>query len=189
MWLLMMAMMADGGAAAVPRVAFDTTAGEIVVELDASKAPETVENFLTYVRDGFYDGTVFHRVIPDFMVQGGGFTAEMQQKPTRSPVKNEATNGLANRRGTLAMARTNNPHSATAQFFINLEDNAFLDQAAARPGDFGYTVFGRVVSGMDAVDTIAGVATANRGGHQNVPIEPVVIRSARVVEAPKPGGA
>ena len=188
MWLLMIAMMADGGAAPAPRVEFDTTAGAFVVELEATKAPETAENFLTYVRDGFYDGTVFHRVIPGFMVQGGGFTPELQQKATRSPVKNEAANGLANRRGTLAMARTNNPHSATAQFFINLADNSFLDQAAARPGDFGYTVFGRVVSGMDTVETIAGVATANRGGHQNVPIEPVVIRSARVVEPPKPGG-
>ena len=189
MWLLMMAMMASGATAPPPRVVLDTTAGEIVIELDAAKAPETVENFLTYVRAGFYDGTVFHRVIPDFMVQGGGFTTDLQQKATRAPVRNEATNGLANRRGTVAMARTNNPHSATAQFFVNLKDNTFLDQTSARPGDFGYTVFGTVVSGMATVDTIARVATGNRGGHQNVPIEPVVIRSAKVVEPPKPGGA
>ena len=190
MWLLLIAMMTDTGAAAAPpRVVLETTAGEIVLELDPARAPQTVENFLAYVEAGFYDGTIFHRVIPGFMVQGGGFTPDMQQKATRSPVKNEATNGLLNRRGTIAMARTSNPHSATAQFFINLADNAPLDQAAARPGDFGYTVFGHVVSGMDAVDTIARVATGNRGPHQNVPVEPVVIRSARVVGAPSPGGA
>jgi cyclophilin family peptidyl-prolyl cis-trans isomerase len=190
MWLLMMALMADPGAAAVaPRVALETSAGQIVIELDAAKAPQTVENFLTYVRDGFYDGTVFHRVIPDFMIQGGGFTAEMQQKQVRSPIQNEARNGLRNTRGSVAMARTNNPHSATAQFFVNLVDNVALDQASARPGDFGYAVFGHVVSGMDVVDKIALVRTGNRGPHRDVPVEPVVIRSAKVVEPPKAGGA
>ena len=184
MWLLMLALMADPGTAAAPRVALETTAGQIVLELDAEKAPATVKIFLAYVEAGFYDGTIFHRVIPDFMIQGGGFTSEMQQKQTRPPVRNEATNGLANRRGTVAMARRPDPHSANAQFFINLNDNTPLDQAAARPGDFGYAVFGRVVSGMEVVDAIARVATGNRGGHQNVPVEPVVIRSAKVL-APK----
>jgi cyclophilin family peptidyl-prolyl cis-trans isomerase len=185
MWLLMVALLADGGAAAAasPRVVLDTTAGEIVIELDAAKAPLSVENFLTYVRAGHYDNTVFHRVIPNFMVQGGGFTADMTQKEVRSPIQNEARNGLTNQRGTLAMARTNNPHSATAQFFINLKDNAFLDQSQAPPGGFGYAVFGRVVSGMEIVDKIATVRTGNRGSHQNVPVEPVIVRSAKVVEA------
>ena len=183
MWLLMMVLLADGGAAAAPRVALDTTAGQIVIELDAAKAPQTVENFLAYVKAGHYDGTIFHRVMPDFMIQGGGFSADMQQKATRPPVQNEAKNGLRNTRGSVAMARTSNPHSATSQFFVNLKDNSFLDQASVRPGEWGYTVFGRVVEGMDAVDTIARVATGSRGGHQNVPIEPVIIRSAKVVEA------
>jgi cyclophilin family peptidyl-prolyl cis-trans isomerase len=190
MWLLMVALLADGGAAAAasPRVVLDTTAGEIVIELDAAKAPLSVENFLTYVRAGHYDNTVFHRVIPNFMVQGGGFTADMTQKEVRSPIQNEARNGLTNQRGTLAMARTNNPHSATAQFFINLKDNAFLDQSQAPPGGFGYAVFGRVVSGMEIVDKIATVRTGNRGSHQNVPVEPVIVRSAKVVEASAPKG-
>jgi peptidyl-prolyl cis-trans isomerase B (cyclophilin B) len=187
MWLLMMAMMADpaGGSAAAPRVALETSAGEIVIELDAAKAPKTVENFLAYVRAGHYDNTVFHRVIPDFMIQGGGFTAAMEQKDTRAPVENEAFNGLRNTRGTLAMARTNNPHSASSQFFINLKDNAFLNHTGKTPEGWGYTVFGRVVSGMEVVDQIARVRTGSRGGHQNVPVEPVTIRKARVVEAGK----
>jgi peptidyl-prolyl cis-trans isomerase A (cyclophilin A) len=144
------------------------------LELDADKAPITVENFLAYVDDGFYDGTVFHRVIPNFMVQGGGFDESMSQKPTRPPIENEAQNGLLNQTGTLAMARTSDPNSATAQFFINLVDNDFLNHGSR---DFGYAVFARVVGGMDVVQQIAGVPTGNRGGHQNVPLDPVSIVS------------
>ncbi|HQP93100.1 MAG TPA: peptidylprolyl isomerase [Thermoanaerobaculia bacterium] len=164
-----------------PRVRFETSQGVIVLELDAAKAPKTVENFLQYVRDGHYDGTVFHRVIPGFMIQGGGFSAEMQQKPTRAAVQNEADNGLKNRRGTVAMARTNDPHSATAQFFVNLVDNTFLDYRGKTPQDWGYAVFGKVVEGMDVVDAIAKVKTGNRGPHQNVPVEAVTITKATLV--------
>jgi cyclophilin family peptidyl-prolyl cis-trans isomerase len=176
---------AEGGgsgaapAATNPRVVLETTKGTIVIELDAAKAPKTVESFLAYVDAGHYDGTVFHRVIPGFMVQGGGFTADMTQKPTRAPIPNEADNGLKNLRGTLAMARTNDPHSASAQFFINLVDNGFLDHTAKTTQGWGYAVFGRVVEGMATVDAIAKVRTGNRGGHQNVPVEPVVVETAR----------
>ena len=159
-----------------PVVILDTSLGKIKLELDAEKAPITVENFLAYVDDGFYDGTVFHRVIPGFMIQGGGMTADMGQKQTRGPIQNEADNGLENGRGTVAMARTAAKDSATSQFFINLKDNAFLNHGAR---DFGYAVFGRVVEGMDVVDKIAAVPTANSGMHQNVPVEPVLIKSAR----------
>ena len=165
-----------------PRVQLDTSHGTIVVELDSAKAPKTVENFLGYVRSGFYDGTVFHRVIPGFMIQGGGFTAEMQQKKTGAPITNEAANGLDNRRGTIAMARTGDPHSATAQFFVNLVDNDPLDHRDKSLRGWGYAVFGEVVEGMDVVDRIAGVATGNSGGHQNVPRQPVVLERATVVE-------
>jgi cyclophilin family peptidyl-prolyl cis-trans isomerase len=157
-------------------VKLETRLGEIVIELDRGRAPVTVENFLGYVKDGFFDGTIFHRVIPDFMIQGGGLTADMSQKKTRAAIKNEAANGLANDRGTVAMARTNDPDSATAQFFINLADNDFLNFQG--PSNPGYAVFGRVVGGMDVVDSIAAVQTTSSGQHDDVPVEPVVIRSA-----------
>ena len=151
-------------------VIIETSMGDIHVELDAEKAPITVENFLAYVDDGYFDGTVFHRVIPNFMIQGGGMDENMQQKPTREAIKNEADNGLGNDRGTLAMARTQVVDSATSQFFINLNDNDFLNHGGR---DFGYAVFGRVTDGMDVVDKIAGVATGNHGMHGDVPLEPV----------------
>ena len=177
------AAVAVGLAAAAPawaqKVRLDTTAGEIVIELDPTRAPKTVANFLEYVRSGHYDGTVFHRVIPGFMIQGGGFTAEMQQKPTRAPVVLESRNGLDNVRGSVAMARTVVPDSATAQFFINLKDNDFLNQARSADGH-GYAVFGKVVGGMEVVDAIAKVPTTAKGPHQNVPVQPVLIRKASV---------
>ena len=160
-----------------PRVNLTTSLGVIVLELDAQKAPRTVENFIQYVNDGHYNGTVFHRVIPNFMIQGGGFTAEMQQKPTRAPIALESRNGLSNVRGTVAMARTNVPDSATAQFFINVQDNRFLDQSQSRDGH-GYAVFGKVVTGMDVVDRIRAVPTGRRGMHADVPAEPVIILHA-----------
>lgn len=163
-------------AAEAPRVLLDTTLGDIEIELNAEKAPISVENFLAYVDSGFYNGVQFHRVIPGFMIQTGGFTADMQQKDTRAPIKNEADNGLHNVRGTLAMARTREVNSATSQFFINLTDNDFLDHGSR---DFGYAVFGKVVRGMEVIDQIAGVRTGNRGMHQNVPVEPVLIESAK----------
>ena len=168
-----------GALAAEPQVDLKTSAGTIRLELYPAKAPKTVANFLQYVQDGHYDGTVFHRVIDGFMIQGGGFTADMGQKPTRAPIENEADNGLENQRGTLAMARTGDPHSASAQFFINLVDNGFLDHTAKTAAGWGYAVFGRVVEGMATVDAIAKVRTGNRGGQQNVPLEPVVVESAR----------
>ncbi|SEQ35002.1 peptidyl-prolyl cis-trans isomerase B (cyclophilin B) [Ectothiorhodospira magna] len=158
-----------------PRVTIETTKGTIVLELYADKAPETVANFLAYANDGFYDGTIFHRVIPDFMVQGGGFTQDMQQKPTKDPIRNEANNGLSNEVGTVAMARTPNPHSATAQFFINVQHNRFLDFTAETPQGWGYAVFGRVVEGMDVVESIVAVPTGSQGMHQDVPREPIVM--------------
>ena len=159
------------------KVRLDTSMGPIVIELDGAKAPKSVANFVEYVKAGHYDGTIFHRVIPDFMIQGGGFTPDMQQKPTRAPIPLEARNGLSNVRGSVAMARTSDPNSATAQFFINIKDNAFLDAANARDGA-GYTVFGKVVSGMDVVDKIWAVPTGNKGPFQNVPVTPVLIRKA-----------
>ncbi len=163
-----------------PQVALDTSHGPIVVELDAAKAPISTANFLAYVDAGHYDGTIFHRVIKTFMIQGGGFTADMQQKGTRAPIKNEWKNGLKNVRGTLAMARTSVPDSATSQFFINVVDNAFLDSPS---GGAAYAVFGRVVSGMEAVDAIRSVATTTKGGHGDVPTTPVLIKSAKRVAA------
>ena len=160
-------------------VVFETSHGNIEVELFEDKAKDTVNNFLSYVDEGFYDGTIFHRVINNFMIQGGGFTKEMKQKATKDPVKNEADNGLANERGTLAMARTSDPHSATAQFFINVKDNSFLNHTAKTPSGWGYTVFGKVVGGMDVVDKIKLVETKNSGPYQNVPAEPVVIKKAK----------
>ena len=158
---------------------FKTSLGSFTVDLDTKEAPLTVENFLAYVDSGHFAGTVFHRVIPGFVIQGGGLTADMRAKPTRSPIKNEAGNGLKNRRGTLSMARTNDIHSATSQFFVNLTDNASLDQ---RPGSFGYAVFGRVVKGMDVVDAIAKVKTGSKGHHDDVPLEPVVLESVTRAE-------
>jgi peptidyl-prolyl cis-trans isomerase A (cyclophilin A) len=158
-------------------VKLKTSMGDIVVQLDAAKAPRTVANFTEYVKAGHYDGTVFHRVIGSFMIQGGGFTPDMNQKPTREPIPLESRNGLSNQRGTIAMARTANPNSATAQFFINVVDNPFLDAANSQDGN-GYAVFGKVVGGMDVVDKIKAVRTANKGPHQNVPVEPVIIKQA-----------
>jgi peptidyl-prolyl cis-trans isomerase A (cyclophilin A) len=175
--LLLASTVSTAWAQNTQRVRLDTDMGSITLELDAAKAPITVNNFVQYVRDGHYDGTVFHRVISDFMIQGGGFTAAMAQKPTREPIAIESRNGLRNARGTVAMARTMVPDSATSQFFINLKDNDFLDQANSRDGH-GYTVFGRVIAGMDVVDRIRQVPTGNRGGHQNVPLQPVTILKA-----------
>jgi cyclophilin family peptidyl-prolyl cis-trans isomerase len=157
-----------------------TSAGSLTLELDAARAPQTVSNFVAYVNAGHYTGTVFHRVIDGFMIQGGGFTAQMVQKPTRAPIRNEATNGLKNKRGTIAMARTMVVDSATSQFFINLTDNHFLDYRASNPRGYGYAVFGRVIGGMEVVDKIAKVKTGNNGFHQNVPVEPVVITAVTI---------
>jgi peptidyl-prolyl cis-trans isomerase A (cyclophilin A) len=165
------------GPALAQKVRLATSMGDIVVELDAAKAPKTVDNFVQYVKVGHYDGTIFHRVIDGFMIQGGGMTADMKEKATRPPIPLESRNGLANARGTVAMARTMDPNSATAQFFINLSDNAFLDQPNARDGN-GYAVFGRVVQGMEVVDKIKNVPTGNNGPHQNVPSQPVTIKKA-----------
>jgi len=163
-------------------VLMSTTMGDIKIELDAAKAPKTVENFLAYVKDKHYDGTIFHRVIADFMVQGGGFDKDMnERKPARSSIKNEAGNGLKNAVGTIAMARTSDPHSATAQFFINVKDNAFLDHRDDTAQGFGYAVLGKVVEGLDVVRKIEHVQTTSRLPHQNVPVEPVVIKSVQVV--------
>ncbi len=165
-----------------PKVMLETSQGEITLELDADKAPKTVENFLAYVRDGHYNGTVFHRVIPDFMIQGGGFGADFVQKPTRAPIQNEADNGLKNVRGTIAMARTNNPHSATAQFFINTVDNSFLDHQSPTPQGWGYAVFGKVVAGMEVVDRIQRLPTGPGGPFRgDVPRETVLIKQARIL--------
>lgn len=160
-------------------IVFGTTHGDITLELFPDDAPKTVENFLQYVDDGFYEGTTFHRVVPGFVIQGGGLTADMERKPTRDPITNEADNGLKNKRGTLSMARTQDVNSATSQFFINLSDNAFLDHGAR---DFGYAVFARVVDGMDVVDEIAQVKTGHVKGHSDAPVEPIIILSARRVE-------
>lgn len=162
--------------AANPTVTIATSHGDLTIELFAAEAPTTVENFLAYVDAGFYDGTVFHRVIPGFMIQGGGMDADLKAKATRAPIRNEADNGLKNGRGTLAMARTSDVNSATAQFFINLKDNTFLDHGAR---DFGYAVFGKITAGMDVVDAIAAVKTGRKGHHDDVPVEPVTIRQAR----------
>ena len=163
-----------------PQVTFETSHGSFVLELDQSATPETVENFLAYVRDGFYDGTIFHRVIAGFMIQGGGFTGEFKQLQTRAPVRNEADRGGRNDRGTIAMARTSDPHSATAQFFINIADNDFLNHRSTTAQGWGYTVFGRVVEGMDTVDKIAAVETGSRGMFQDVPQDTVVIQKTRI---------
>jgi cyclophilin family peptidyl-prolyl cis-trans isomerase len=157
-------------------IKFETSHGAFTVEVDEKAAPISAKNFLRYVDEGFYDGTIFHRVIPGFMIQGGGFTADMEHKDGHAPIRNEAANGLRNQRGTLAMARTNDLHSATSQFFVNLVDNDFLDH---KTGNFGYAVFGRVVEGFDVIDRIAKVKTGRRHGHDDVPSEPVTVTSAR----------
>ncbi len=188
-WVLALGLLAAGGgpsAAAGPeasrRVRLETTLGNMVIALDAQAAPATVGNFLQYVTEGFYDGTIFHRVVPDFVVQGGGLTPDMATKPTRGPVPNEAGNGLKNRRGTVAMARTADPHSATAQFFINLRDNPFLDFRAATAQEWGYCVFGEVVEGMAVVEALARVATVRRSGFADVPENPVIIQKAVLLD-------
>ena len=163
-------------------VTFHTNYGDIVIKTFADKAPATVENFLDYCKEGFYDNTIFHRVINGFMIQGGGFEPGMKQKETKAPVRNEANNGLANNRGTLAMARTNDPHSATAQFFINVADNDFLNFRAENANGWGYCVFAEVVEGMDVVDNIKAVSTGRSGFHQDVPREDIIINSVTVSE-------
>ena len=175
--VLVLAAMLPIGSAWAQKVRLATSAGDIVLELDKEKAPQTVDNFMRYVKAGHYDGTVFHRVIDNFMIQGGGMTADLKPRPTLSPIPLESKNGLTNQRGTVAMARTMVPDSATAQFFINVRDNAALDAANSRDGH-GYAVFGRVVEGMDVVDKIRVVAVGNQGPYQNVPSTPVVIRKA-----------
>jgi len=163
------------------QVLMTTTVGPITLELDTDNAPKTVDNFLSYVADGFYDGTIFHRVIDNFMIQGGGFTADMEQKDTKAPVENEANNGLRNNRGTIAMARTQDPHSATAQFFINVQDNDFLNHTGENIQGWGYAVFGKVTDGEDVLDKIRCVQTGGQGGHQDVPIEPIIIESVTLI--------
>ena len=162
----------------LPQVAFETSMGRIVIELNADKAPATVENFIQYVQSGHYDGLIFHRVIDNFMIQGGGFDQKMQQRSTRAPIQNEADNGLTNEVGTLAMARTSDPHSASAQFFINVKNNAFLNYSSKTMQGWGYAVFGRVIEGMDVVNQMEGVRTGNSGGHGDVPATPIVIEKA-----------
>ena len=163
-------------------IRFTTNMGVIDIELDHERAPLTSANFETYVREGFYDGVIFHRVIKDFMIQGGGMTASLREKTTRAPIKNEADNGLANERGTIAMARTRDPHSATAQFFINVVDNDFLNHTSPTPQGWGYAVFGKVVAGTDVVDAIAKVKTGTRGFHGDVPREDVIIEKAEIID-------
>lgn len=176
---LLAGLLVTSAAFAGPTVEMTTTLGKIVIELDSNAAPKSVDNFVRYAKDGFYNGTVFHRVIPGFMIQGGGFDDKMRQKETRAPVENEAKNGLKNVRGAIAMARTNAPHSATAQFFINHQDNAKLDYPSF--DGWGYAVFGKVTEGMDVVDKIAQVPVRSLGGHQNVPVTPVVIQSVKIL--------
>jgi cyclophilin family peptidyl-prolyl cis-trans isomerase len=172
-----------GNMSANPKVLIETTKGNITVELDAAAAPKTVENILAYVNEGFYNGTIFHRVIPGFMVQGGGMTATMQEKANkRAPIQNEADNGLKNDRGTLAMARTSDPHSASSQFFINVNNNDFLNFRSKTPQGWGYAVFGKVTEGMDVVDAIAKVKTGNFGPHSDVPAEPILMTKVSVIK-------
>jgi len=164
------------------QVLMTTTVGPITLELDADNAPKTVENFLSYVSNGFYDGTIFHRVIDNFMIQGGGFDADMSQKETGAPIENEANNGLKNLRGSIAMARTQDPHSATAQFFINVKDNDFLNHTGENMQGWGYAVFGKVAEGEDVLDKIRCVQTGSQAGHQDVPVEPIIIESVTIVD-------
>lgn len=185
--ILASAVSVASGQSAGPRVELKTSAGTIVLELYPDKAPLTVKNFLQYVKDGYYDGTIFHRVIPGFMIQGGGFTPQFREKPARKPVRNEAASGLRNTVGTVAMARTSDPHSATAQFFINVADNDSLNFRFPTQEGYGYSVFGKVTKGMDIVRRIEKVPTGpGPAPHRDVPVKPVVIESARVLEPPKP---
>jgi cyclophilin family peptidyl-prolyl cis-trans isomerase len=177
---------ASAAPAANPRVALETSKGRIVIELYADKAPKSVKNFLDYVKAGHFNGTIFHRVIPGFMIQGGGFTPDMTEKPTRAPIPNEADNQALNQRGTVAMARTNDPNSATAQFFINLANNGFLNHTGNTPQGWGYAVFGNVVEGMDVVDAITQVQTTTKGQYENVPVQPIVIQKVTVLTNAKP---
>jgi peptidyl-prolyl cis-trans isomerase B (cyclophilin B) len=163
-------------------VKMDTNQGTIMLELDADNAPNTVANFLTYAKEGFFDGTIFHRVISNFMIQGGGFTVDMNQKTTHDPIKNEANNGLKNDNGTIAMARTGDPHSATAQFFINVKDNDFLNFSSETPQGWGYAVFGKVTEGMDIVEKIKATETTTKGPYQDVPVEAIIIEKVSIVE-------
>ncbi len=179
--------MINSAAAEAPQAKIETNMGDIIVLLEPDKAPKTVENFLTYAKDGFYNNTIFHRVISNFMIQGGGFTPDYQRKPTRAPIENEADNGLSNTKGTIAMARTMDPHSATAQFFINVKDNTFLDFTSKSPRGWGYTVFGRVIKGMDTVNRIRSVATGSGGPFPtDVPQEPVIIKSVTLLNPEAP---
>jgi peptidyl-prolyl cis-trans isomerase B (cyclophilin B) len=164
------------------KVKLTTTLGEIIIQLNTEKAPISSANFLTYVNEGFYNGTIFHRIIPDFMAQGGGFDTSFNQKPVHASIKNEANNGLTNTRGTLAMARTNDPNSATAQFFINYKDNSFLNHTSQTASGWGYAVFGEVIEGMDVVDAMSTQATSNRGGHQDVPKTDIIIEKAELIK-------
>lgn len=164
------------------KVKLTTSLGDIVIQLDSEKAPNSAKNFVTYVNEGFYNGTIFHRVIPGFMAQGGGFDTSLKQKSGHDPIQNEADNGLKNTRGTLAMARTNDPHSASSQFFINYKDNSFLNHTGKNASGWGYAVFGEVIEGMDVVDKMAAVPTGNRGGHQDVPKTDIVIEKAEVLK-------
>ena len=166
---------------AAVHILMTTTVGPMTLELDTDSAPKTVENFLSYVASGHYDGTIFHRVIDNVMIQGGGFSTDMEQKSTQAPIENEANNGLKNARGTIAMARTQDPHSATAQFFINVSENDFLNHTGENMQGWGYAVFGKVTEGEDVLDKIRGVQTGNQGGHQDVPLEPIIIESVTVV--------
>jgi peptidyl-prolyl cis-trans isomerase A (cyclophilin A) len=177
--LALIAGAASSAPALAQKVKLNTSMGDIVIEVDAAKAPKSAANFLQYAKDGHFNGTIFHRVIDNFMIQGGGMLPDLSQKPTRPPIPLESKNGLLNTRGTVAMARTGDPNSATAQFFINLKDNAFLNASESRDGN-GYAVFGKVTAGMDIVDKIRAVPTANKGPHQNVPIEPVTIKQTTV---------
>ncbi len=182
--LVLAAALLGATAASAQTVVLSTTAGDIKIAVDAEKAPKSAANFLAYVKAGHYDGTIFHRVISDFMIQGGGFTPKMQQKPTKSPIPLESRNGLRNVRGSVAMARTGDPNSATAQFFINVVDNGFLDADQAQDGN-GYAVFAHVTAGMDVVDKIRAVPVGNQGMFQNVPLTPITITKARIEAAPK----
>lgn len=164
-------------------VVFHTNFGPITIALDATKAPRTVENFLEYINQGYYDNTIFHRVIPGFMIQGGGFAPAMSAKTTLAPIENEAHNGISNKVGTISMARTNDPHSASAQFFINVSDNHFLDHTAKTPNGWGYCAFGHVTQGMDVVHKIAKVKTSNQAGHDDVPVEDVIVEKVEVIAA------
>ena len=179
--LLFTLALLGGSALATPTAIIHTSMGDITVELDEDRAPATVANFRRYAEDGFYNDTIFHRVIPGFMIQGGGHTADMKEKPTREPIANEAHNGLKNLRGTLSMARTSDPHSASSQFFINLVDNGYLNHTSKTQAGWGYAVFGKVVAGLDVIDKIAAVKTGRSGMHRDVPVEDVVIEKTEIL--------